>query len=95
MKVLAFALHAMQMKREIVFDIKVLVQMLAFQRIRNNRPHRQYLVAGPRALVIESLHLFANAVKQDFHNRRICKCIRHLLIFERERERGAVAITIC
>lgn len=80
MKVLVFALHAMQMKLEIVFDIKVLVQMLAFQRIRNNRPHRQYFMFGPRALVIESLHLFVNAAKQNFRNQRICKWIR-LLIF--------------
>lgn len=82
MKVLVFALHAMQMTQEIVFDIKVLVQMLAFQRNHNNRPHRQYFLFGPRALVIESLHSFANAVKQDFRNQRICKWI------EREREGG-------
>lgn len=85
MKVLVFALHAMQMKWEIAFDIKVLVQMLAFQRIRNNRPHHQCFVFGPLALVIESLHSFANAVKQDFRNQRICKWIR-FLIFERGEE---------
>lgn len=92
MKVLVFALHAMQMKREIVFDIKVLVQMLAFQRIHNNRPHRQYFVFGPRALVIESLHLCATAVKQDFRNQKICKWIGPL-IFLIERG-GGLATTI-
>lgn len=73
MKVLVFALHAIQMKWKIVFDIKVLVRMLPFQRIHNTRPHRQYFMFGPRALVIESLHLFANVVKQDFRNQKICK----------------------